>query len=131
MRYYEEQGLLTPVARSEAGYRLYDEDAEQTLRFIQRAQRLGFSLTDIRTLLQGWRTGDFSDETVIKTAEVRYLALERQVTQLLVLQHELELFLQDMRQKTAKELPILILIDYSTTSVPPRSTNRPRRCLIG
>ena len=103
LRYYEEQGLLTPVARSKAGYRLYDESAEQTLRFIQRAQRLGFSLTDIRTLLQGWRTSDLSDEALIRTAEVRYLALERQVTQLLVLQHELELFLQDMRQKTAKE----------------------------
>lgn len=100
LRYYEEQGLLEPAARTEAGYRLYKPEAEQTLRFIQRAQRLGFSLDDIRTLLRGWQIGDLSDETVIKTAESRYFTLERQVTQLLVLQHELGLFLSDLHRQT-------------------------------
>lgn len=100
LRYYEEQGLLTPAGRTEAGYRLYVPQAEQTLRFIQRAQRLGFSLDDIRILLKGWQEGDLSDETIIETAESRYFTLERQVTQLLVLQHELALFLTDMHQKT-------------------------------
>lgn len=99
LRYYEEQGLLEPTARTEAGYRLYGAEAEQTLRFIQRAQRLGFSLDDIRTLLRGWQLGDLSDETVIKTAESRYFTLERQVTQLLVLQHELGLFLSDLHRQ--------------------------------
>jgi DNA-binding transcriptional MerR regulator len=103
LRFYEDEGLLTPAARTEAGYRLYDAEAEQTLRFIQRAQRLGFSLTDIQTLLKGWQEGDLSDETIIQTAEARYLALERQVTPLLVLQHELELFLRDMRQQAAQQ----------------------------
>ncbi len=96
LRYYEEQGLLTPVGRTESGYRLYDPEAEQTLRFIQRAQRLGFSLSDIRTLLTSQQDGGLSDETAIKIAQERYLALARQVTRLLVLQHELELFLRDM-----------------------------------
>jgi DNA-binding transcriptional MerR regulator len=103
LRFYEEQGLLKPVGRTESGYRLYNTEAEQTLRFIQRAQRLGFSLTDIHTLLKGWQNGRLSDETIIKTAQERYLALERQVTQLLVLQHELELFLQDMSHKAARQ----------------------------
>ena len=44
LRYYEEQGLLQPLARTAAGYRLYDANAEQRVRFIGRAQRLGFSL---------------------------------------------------------------------------------------
>lgn len=99
LRYYEEQGLLEPTDRTEAGYRLYRPEAEQTLRFIQRAQRLGFSLDDIRTLLKGWRDGALSDETVIGTAESRYFTLERQVTQLLVLQHELGLFLSDLHRQ--------------------------------
>lgn len=98
LRYYEEEGLLQPTSRSEAGYRLYDDQAEQTLHFIQRAQRLGFSLADIRTLLTGWQANDLSNEAIIKTAEDRYLALEQQLTPLLVLQHELQLFLQDMTQ---------------------------------
>jgi DNA-binding transcriptional MerR regulator len=97
LRFYQEQGLLHPAGRTPAGYRLYTPDAEHTLRFIQRAQRLGFSLSDIRTLLSGWREKDLSGEDIIRTAEDRYLTIERQVTQLLVMQHELELFLQDMR----------------------------------
>jgi MerR family copper efflux transcriptional regulator len=103
LRYYEEQGLLHHKDRTRSGYRLYDPEAEQILRFIKRAQRLGFSLSDIRTLLEGWQSGNLSDEAIIRTAEARHLALERQVTELLVLQHELELFLQDMRQKASEQ----------------------------
>lgn len=96
LRYYESEGLLTPDGRSEAGYRLYQPEAVQRLHLIQRAQRLGFSLGDIRTLLEGYNRGDLSDAALIETAESRYLALDKQVTELLTLQHELQLFLQDM-----------------------------------
>ena len=98
LRYYQEQGLLQPIGRTKSGYRLYTPEAEHRLRFIQRAQRLGFSLAEIRTLLEGWANGDLSNEAILETAEERYFALERQVTQILVLQHELGLFLQDMHQ---------------------------------
>ena len=57
IRYYEEQGLIQPKERSDAGYRLYAPAAESTLRFIQRAQRLGFSLADIHSLLVDWKSG--------------------------------------------------------------------------
>ena len=95
LRYYEEQGLLVPAGRTDAGYRLYDAQAEETLRFIQRAQRLGFSLADVRVLLEAKEGGNLSDGTAVRVAEERYLALERQITRLLVLQHELRLFLHD------------------------------------
>ena len=51
LRYYEREGLLTPVARSHAGYRLYDPSAVDRLRFIRSAQSVGFSLEDIKALL--------------------------------------------------------------------------------
>jgi DNA-binding transcriptional MerR regulator len=97
LRYYEAEGLLTPSAHSEAGYRLYDVAAEQTLRFIQRAQRLGFSLADIRQLLTQRDTGRPSDDALTQIAEARYLALEQQLTALHVQQRELELFVRDLR----------------------------------
>jgi DNA-binding transcriptional MerR regulator len=99
LRYYEQEGLVQPDGRSEAGYRLYRPEAEQRLRFIQRAQRLGFSLADIGTLLADWQTGDLSNQALIETAENRYLALEQQITDRLILQHELALFLQDLYQQ--------------------------------
>jgi DNA-binding transcriptional MerR regulator len=97
LRYYEKRGLLEPHGRSPAGYRLYTSDALERLRFIQRAQRIGFSLADIRALLQGWDSGALSYELILRTAEARYLDLERRLTPLLIKQHELELALHDLR----------------------------------
>lgn len=51
IRYYERSGLLTPRNRLESGYRLYGEAEVMQLRFIRRAQALGFSLKEIRELL--------------------------------------------------------------------------------
>jgi DNA-binding transcriptional MerR regulator len=53
IRYYEEQGLLQPVARSEGSYRLYDPDDLERLRFIKWLRDdAGFSLAEIRQLLE-------------------------------------------------------------------------------
>ena len=102
LRYYESEGLLAPTERSDAGYRLYDESAAQMLRFIQRAQRLGFALGDIRLLLRRIEGGNLRQDEVIRVAEARYLHIEQQVTQWLVLRHEMGLFLQDLHgQATA------------------------------
>lgn len=98
LRYYEAEGLLVADGRSDSGYRLYKPEAVQRLRLIQRAQRLGFSLADIRKLLDGYNQGNLSDAALIETAESRYLALDKRVTELLTLQHELQLFLQDLYQ---------------------------------
>ena len=51
VRYYERSGLLSPQARLPSGYRRYSEMQASRLRFIRRAQELGFSLKDIRELL--------------------------------------------------------------------------------
>jgi DNA-binding transcriptional MerR regulator len=51
MRYYERRGLLPKPPRSASGYRLFPSDAARRLRFIRRAQELGFSLKEIRELL--------------------------------------------------------------------------------
>src|SRR5215216_6123528 len=51
IRYYERSGLLPLPARSESNYRLFAPAAVQRIRFIKRAQAVGFSLEEIRTLL--------------------------------------------------------------------------------
>ena len=52
LRYYEEQGLLSPTTRTETGYRLYGSEAIGRLGFIQRAKSLGLTLREIRQLVQ-------------------------------------------------------------------------------
>jgi MerR family copper efflux transcriptional regulator len=95
LRYYEEQGLIEPAGRTEAGYRVYTADARERLLFIQRTQRLGFSLSDIRAMLE--RREGRGEGSVASLAEQRYLEIERQLTELLVQRHEMGAFLRDLQ----------------------------------
>jgi MerR family transcriptional regulator, copper efflux regulator len=52
LRFYEKHGLLEPAARTEAGYRLYDESSLERLRFITRAKELGCNLEEIAELAE-------------------------------------------------------------------------------
>ncbi|MGH9482651.1 MAG: MerR family transcriptional regulator [Terriglobales bacterium] len=52
IRFYERQRLLEPAARSTGGYRHFNDGAVERIRFIRSAQQLGFSLPEIRDLLQ-------------------------------------------------------------------------------
>jgi MerR family mercuric resistance operon transcriptional regulator len=51
IRYYEREGLIPRPPRTRSGYRIFPIDTARRLRFIKRAQQLGFSLTEIRELL--------------------------------------------------------------------------------
>ena len=48
IRHYEKEGLLAPLQKTAAGYRLYSADTLGRLRFIKQAQQCCFSLTEIR-----------------------------------------------------------------------------------
>ena len=52
LRYYERLGLLPRPPRASNGYRQYDDNALRRLRFIRRAQALGFSLAEVKELLR-------------------------------------------------------------------------------
>jgi DNA-binding transcriptional MerR regulator len=52
VRFYESIGLLGSPTRSESNYRIYDGDAVARLSFIRRARSLGFSIEEIRQLLE-------------------------------------------------------------------------------
>ena len=52
IRYYERVGLLPTPTRTPAGYRRYDDDIADRVRFIKGAQRLGLRLREIAELLQ-------------------------------------------------------------------------------
>ncbi len=51
VRYYERRGLLPKPPRTESNYRLYSEDSVRRVRFVKRAQQLGFTLKEIKELL--------------------------------------------------------------------------------
>jgi DNA-binding transcriptional MerR regulator len=75
LRFYEREGLLTAVQRTGAGYRLYSREASQTLLFIHRSQRLGFSLADIRLFLQSRGGNALGGDAVAGIAQQRFLEI--------------------------------------------------------
>jgi MerR family copper efflux transcriptional regulator len=51
LRLYESLGLLEPVERTEAGYRLYDDEALRRIELINRAKVLGLTLTETKEFM--------------------------------------------------------------------------------
>lgn len=51
IRYYERHGVLPKPPRTPSGYRMFPADAVRRLRFIRRGQELGFTLKEIKELL--------------------------------------------------------------------------------
>ncbi len=56
VRYYEEMGLLSPKKRSEGGFRLYTEDQVDRLALIKQMKPLGFTISEMRELLDARAT---------------------------------------------------------------------------
>lgn len=69
VRYYESRGLLPEPPRTSAGYRKYGPEHVAHIRFIKRAQDLGFTLEEIRELLSLRVTPGAGSEVRAKTLE--------------------------------------------------------------
>ena len=108
LRYYERRGLLAEPERTAAGYRLYPGEVIQVVRFIKRAQELGFSLDEIDRLLE------LRNDRVSSCDDVRGLALEKiaavdeKVRRLSALKDALDHLVQHCDEDSAnRECPIL------------------------
>jgi len=82
IRYYESIGLIPPATRAENGYRHYGDVDIATLRFIQRARRLGFSVKDVGNLLALWRDRKRSSAGVKKVALDHIGEIEKRIAEL-------------------------------------------------
>ena len=82
IRYYEDLGLLPPPARSSTGYRRYSASAVEELRFIRKAQALGFSLEEVSEILTLSRAGKAPCSRVLSLAQQHLAAVDERIRQL-------------------------------------------------
>jgi len=77
VRYYEELGLLDNKARTEHGYRIYDEDTLKRLRLIRRGKSFGLSLTEIKELIEIRRKYNTNASVITRSIEILKPHLEK------------------------------------------------------
>jgi len=82
LRYYERRGLLTEPPRTPGGYRHYPATALALLRFIKRAQELGFTLDEVEELLHLDGGGPDGCDAARALAEARMADLEARIADL-------------------------------------------------
>jgi Hg(II)-responsive transcriptional regulator len=108
VRYYERQGLLPAPQRQASGYRRYEEADVERLCFVRRAKALGFTLVEIRDLLElsGHRADDMAS---MKAAATEKLAdVEAKVAELNRIREGLEALVASCPGHGAlEECPIL------------------------
>lgn len=89
IRFYEKHGLIPEPARTGAGYRLYDRHALQRVHFIRQAQSIGFSLAEIRRILNLRGSGAETCRCVFSIAEATLEETERKIRELTQLRDSL------------------------------------------
>jgi Cu(I)-responsive transcriptional regulator len=109
IRYYERSGLLPLPARSESNYRLFSPAAVQRIRFIKRAQAVGFSLDEIRALLDLKFGADATCGDVREMVEVKIHDIDTKIAALQAMRHELSNLFEECPggDRPTEECPIL------------------------
>lgn len=79
VRYYERRGLLEEPKRTPSGYREYHTDTVRLIRFVRRAQDLGFALSEIEALLRLRESGPRNRSQVRVVAEAKIRDIEDKI----------------------------------------------------
>ena len=107
IRYYEREGLVPPPARTASNYRSYTEAHRQRLIFIRRARDLGFSLVQVRELLDLADESDRSCVAVDEIARKHRAQVRAKIAELTALRQELDYMIGQCRHGSISECRII------------------------
>ncbi|MDQ3949637.1 MAG: MerR family transcriptional regulator [Gemmatimonadota bacterium] len=111
LRYYERRGLLPNPARRLSGYREYSADTVRLVRFIKRAQELGFSLQDAAELI-GLRENPPRNRVAVRAVAVRKVTdIAARIRRLVAMQKALEQLVKACECGATSECPIIEALD--------------------
>jgi DNA-binding transcriptional MerR regulator len=107
LRYYERRGLLGRPPRTTSGYRRYSDDAVRIVRFVKRAQELGFTLDEAEQLLRLRRVHASRRAPVRALVTAKLADVESKLRQLAAMRAALRQMLSACCGDGALECPIL------------------------
>ncbi|MDQ0339062.1 MerR family mercuric resistance operon transcriptional regulator [Caldalkalibacillus uzonensis] len=103
VRYYERLGLIKEPPRTEAGYRMFPADVVDKIKFIKRAQELGFTLSEIKKLIRIAENEEhFTAHEVHQFAKQKLDDLEAKIRDL----EKMKSVLQDLSERCSGKGPI-------------------------
>lgn len=112
IRYYERRNLLQSTDRKASGYRVYSDKALRRLRFIKNAQALGFTLREVKDLLNLRVSSVARCGTIQVKAQVKLRQVEAKVRDLLALSRALRSLIRTCRAgQPTDRCPILKRLD--------------------
>lgn len=107
VRYYERRGLLPKAPRRASGYREFPADAVARVRFIKRAQELGFSLDEVEELLQLQRGPRRDRGRIRKISERRIAQIDQKIAELTRMRKALSALVHACHENATLECPII------------------------
>ncbi|MEO6078886.1 MAG: Cu(I)-responsive transcriptional regulator [Steroidobacteraceae bacterium] len=135
IRHYEASGLFPAARRTDAGYRQYDQNEVQTLRFIRHARDLGFSIPEISELVGLWQNRRRPSRLVKELAQAHIRDLDQKARELLAMKQALQHLVHGCHGDERPECPILDALASPTMVVEPtgraaaKPMARPRKSL--
>lgn len=116
LRYYERRGLLEEPDREPSGFRKYPSEAVQLIRFIKRAQELGFTLNDVEGLIVLRENHSRNRSRVRELAAARVRDIEEKIRQLRAMRKALGALVQACDCDAQRlECPIIEALDDPST----------------
>src|SRR5712671_926155 len=117
IRYYEREGLMRPPQRTPSGHRAYAPDDVIRLRFIKRAQALGFTLTEIKELLALKVMPNQPCIDVVRQIEAKEIEVKSKILHLQAIQRTLRKMTASCEGRcSVSECPILESLDAKRSS---------------
>ena len=120
LRYYEQEGLIRPAAKSAAGYRLYDQDSARRIHFIKHAQGCGFTLAEIRDLLELRDRDKACCGDVRSRAIEKKLQIESKIRAMKAMSRALDQLIAECanEKQSVKECTIIAALERAKVSTP-------------
>jgi DNA-binding transcriptional MerR regulator len=132
IRHYERLGVLPKAVRSASGYRIYPQSAVERVRVVQRALRIGFTLSELAEVLKARDADGAPCQRVFELAQQKLSAIKTDIAALKQTEHYLDRVLTDWKSRVrqagkGQKAHLLHSLTDGLKNVPGRTNFRRKR----